>query len=176
MGSANGIITADGDRLILRPVPVLFRRRELLRLFVVGALALVGAAMGLAYLFRPHTTYSGAIVLALFMAAAMFLQLTRQVTFIALRGAEGIDIETRNHLLRTRRRRVLHRYRDIEEVRLRPRVKAPGAATLYDVLVVKRGRARLFWYTRHRESADEIARTIAVFAGVAVSGGTSSRS
>lgn len=53
------------------------------------------------------------------------------------------------------RRGVLHRYRDIESVRLRDRV-GPGAHTLDEVLLVRRGRARLFWFTRDRDSAEQI--------------------
>jgi hypothetical protein len=176
---ATGIVASDDHRLILRPFPPVMRRRELVRIagFIGIAMAVI-AGVALA-LFRPHLGFVPMIAAAVFSAAAITYRVSTKVTFIARRDADGIYVESRNRILRTTRRRLLHRYADIAAVELRPRVNPnalhPGASPMgayahYDVLLRKGRRSVLLWYTRHPQCAEHIAGRIASFAGVPVNG------
>lgn len=172
-----GIVAADAERLILRPFLLPFRRRELLR--IGGGVLLVGLLAGAVFfaLFRRHVDPLAVLAAAVAGAGVMAYRVSTQVTFIALRGGDGIYVETRNRILRTTRRRLLHRYADIDGVELRSRVNPnalkpglspTGAYLHYDVVLRKGQHAALFWYTRYPECAEQIAAAIAAFANVSV--------
>lgn len=172
-----GIVVADGERLILRPAPVLFRRRQLILFTLLAIAAAVLLALVFAYVFHPYVTWTRAAPGAVLVTLLFARSFTTQVTYVALRSADGIYLETKNRVLRTRRRRLLHAYADIDAVRLRSRVNpnaaVPGASPTgayvhYDVLLEKRGGSSLLWYTRYPESAVQIAGAIAAFADVPV--------
>lgn len=84
-------------------------------------------------------------------------------------------METRNLLLRVRRRRLRHSFSEIVAVELRSRVNPnalrPGASPTgaylhYDVVLRKADGPTLLWYTRYADAAVHIARTVATFATV----------
>lgn len=172
-----GVVVAEPDRLILRPSSVLLRRRPLIQISIVVAVLSLVFALALAFAFRGHVRIVDAIVFGLICAAFAIHQLAVQQTLIAVRSADGIYGEVRNRILRTRRRRLMHRYADVTHVRVRSRVNpnaaSPGASPAgawlhYDVLLEKGGRPHLLWYTRYPEQARRIATTVASFCNAAV--------
>jgi hypothetical protein len=172
-----GIIASDSERLILRPFPLFLRRRALLRLVVGMFVAIAAFAALFTLLFRRHV--DGATVIAVSLIAGLVLawRITTQVTFIAMRDGDAIFVETRNRLLRWTRRSVLHRYGDIRSIalgsRVNPNAAHPGASPTgaylhYDVVLETAAGARLLWYTRYRDCAEQIARRLSEFTGATV--------
>lgn len=155
----DGIVVSDDERLVLRPYALPYSRRMMLGAAAAVATIAASAVLAFALLFRAHVDLRVATVVALGAAVAWAYQVTTQVTLVV--HGEGITVERRNRVLRMTRRRLVHRFADIDGVEVRSRT-AKGKL-YYDVVLRKGARDVVFWSTIFETSAEHIAGAIARF-------------